>query len=337
MTRESAAVSSAKSSGAETSPTWFACSISRGQLKELMRRRNGPALRNFGLWLLLLAASGYLAFRAYGTWWTVPAFFLYGTIYSSSDARWHECQHGTAFKTRWLNTVFYEISSFMTIREASLWRWSHSRHHTHTIIVDYDPEIQVTRPADLIKIAADFIYLYSGTIEIKRILLHACGRFTAFEQDYIPETARRRTIASSRIYLLLMTATIVLSIVTRSFLPILFVWTPRFYGGWLHQLCGLTQHAGLAENEHDHRRSTRTVYMNPIYRFLYMNMNYHIEHHIYPTVPFFALPELHEAVRAEMPRPYRGIVDTYREIIPALWRQSQDGNYFVSRELPGRS
>jgi len=323
-----------ESAAGKTTPAWFTCNIPRTQLKELMRRSDGPALQNFSIWIALLLLSGYVAFRSYGTWWAIPAFLLYGTIYSSSDARWHECQHGTAFKTRWLNELFYEISSFMTIREGSLWRWSHSRHHTHTIIVDYDPEIQVTRPADLIKIAADFIYLYSGTIEIKRIALHALGFFTEFEKDYIPEIARMRTIVSSRIYLLLIGAVIALAIAMQSFLPILFVWTPRFYGGWLHQLCGLTQHAGLAENEYDHRKSTRTVYMNPIYRFLYMNMNYHIEHHMYPTVPFFALPKLHESVCDQMPRPYRGIADVYREIIPALWHQSKDRYYYVVRELP---
>ena len=32
--------------------------------------------------------------------------------------------------------------------------------------------------------------------------------------------------------------------------------------------------------------TTRTVYMNPISRFIYWNMNYHIEHHMYPLVPF---------------------------------------------------
>jgi len=315
-------------------PQWFTCDISRANLKELMRRRDGPALKNFGLWLALLLGSGYLAFRCYGTWWALPAFFLYGTIYSSSDARWHECQHGTAFKTRPLNEFFYEICSFMTIRESSLWRWSHSRHHTHTIIVDYDPEIQVTRPADLLKIACDFVYLYSGAFEIKRIVLHAIDVFTPLELDYIPAVARRRTIRSSQTYLLIMLGVIGSALALRSFLPLLFLWTPRFYGGWLHQLCALTQHAGLAENEYDHRKSTRTVHMNLVYRFLYMNMNYHIEHHMFPTVPYFALPELHKAVQNEMPRPYSGIIDVYKEIIPALLRQSRDRHYFVAREVP---
>jgi fatty acid desaturase len=74
--------------------------------------------------------------------------------------------------------------------------------------------------------------------------------------------------------------------------------------------------------------------MNPVYRFLYMNMNYHIEHHMFPTVPYFALPKLHEAIKSQMPRPYSGIIDVYSEIIPGLIRQSRDRNYYVAREVP---
>ena len=32
--------------------------------------------------------------------------------------------------------------------------------------------------------------------------------------------------------------------------------------------------------------------MNIVNRFLYWNMNYHIEHHIFPTVPYYNLPAL---------------------------------------------
>jgi fatty acid desaturase len=114
----------------------------------------------------------------------------------------------------------------------------------------------------------------------------------------------------------------------------MYVALPRFYCGWHHQLCGLTQHAGLAENVRDHRLNTRTVYMNPVYRFLYLNMNYHIEHHMFPMVPFYALPRLHEGIKDQLPRTYTGIIDVYREIIPALIRQSRDPGYFVERQLP---
>ncbi len=131
------------------SEQWYQPRIPRAVLKELMKRSDAQGLRNFGLWLVLLIASGVVAALTWGTWWAVPAFFVYGTIYSSSDARWHELAHGTPFKTRWLNDAFYHLSSFMTIREAYWWRWSHARHHTHTYFVERDPEIQVARPTQV--------------------------------------------------------------------------------------------------------------------------------------------------------------------------------------------
>jgi len=63
-------------------------------------------------------------------------------------------------------------------------------------------------------------------------------------------------------------------------------------------------------------------------------MNYHVEHHIFPTVPYHALPRLHEAIKADCPPPYPSSIAAYREILPALWRQLKDPTYFVRRELP---
>ena len=84
----------------------------------------------------------------------------------------------------------------------------------------------------------------------------------------------------------------------------MYIGLPTLYGGWFALYCGVTQHLGLAEDVLDHRLNSRTVYMNPIFRFLYWNMNYHVEHHIFPTVPYHALPKLHEAIKADCPTPY---------------------------------
>ncbi len=74
--------------------------------------------------------------------------------------------------------------------------------------------------------------------------------------------------------------------------------------------------------------------MNPIFRFVYWNMNYHLEHHMFPMVPYHALPALHEEMKADTPKPYNGLIEAYREIIPAILRQVKDPAYFVKRELP---
>ena len=315
--------------------TWWSPEIPRKELKALMQRTDGPALRHFGLWIILLVASGYAAVLAWGTWWAIPAFLIYGTIYSSSDASWHECGHGTPFRTRWLNELFYQISSFMTLREAVLWRWSHARHHTDTIIVGRDPEIQVQRPADLLKLTLDFFYLRSGPVEVWRIVRHALGQPNSDVRDFVPENELQKMYWSSRVYVAIVAGFAVWSLAIGSFLPMMFVALPRFYGGWLHQLLGLTQHAGLGENTLDHRENTRTVYINPVFSFLYMNMNYHIEHHSTPMVPYHALPRYHAAIKDQTPTPYASLWEVYKEMIPALIKQAtEDPDYHITRVLP---
>ncbi|MCY3897394.1 MAG: fatty acid desaturase [Caldilineaceae bacterium] len=314
---------------------WWKPRLSRRQMREIMQRRDGPGLWHFGLWFLLLGVSAYLAFISWGTWWAIPAFFVYGTIYTSADSRWHESGHGTPFRTRWLNEFVYAVASFLGIREAYMWRWSHSRHHTHTYFVGRDPEIQVQRPADLVKLLMDFFYLRSGPPEVWRLIRNACGRPNADVRDFVPERDLKKMYWSSRVHVAIYVAFIVWSIAIGSILPMMFVLLPRFYGGWLQQLLSLPQHAGLGEDTYDHRQNTRTIYVNPVFAFLYVNMQYHLEHHAMPMTPFHALPKLHEAVKDQMPPPYTSLWAAYKELIPALIKQATgDPDYRVIRPVP---
>jgi fatty acid desaturase len=305
-------------------------------MRQLMRRTNSRAARDTLLWLALLAASGYWAFRAWGSWWALPAFFVYGTLYgSASDSRWHEMGHGTAFRTQWLNSIVYRMASFMDLREAESWRWSHARHHSDTLIVGSDPEIAVPRPTSLFSMFLELFAIRSVWAEGKKLAANLAGRVTPEQADYIPESARRKAIWGGRVYVLILTGVVAWCIVIGSIEPALFIGLPSMYGRWLLVVYGYTQHTGLAEDVLDHRLNCRTVRMNPINRFLYSNMNFHIEHHMFPTVPYHALPALHEAVKDDMPPTYPSILAAYREIIPAVRRQGKDPSYFVARPLPG--
>ena len=125
-----------------------------------------------------------------------------------------------------------------------------------------------------------------------------------------------------------------MAIATRSILPLMLIGGPRIYGSWHMIMTGLLQHGGLAENVLDHRLNSRTVYMNPISRFIYWNMNYHVEHHMFPMVPYHALPRLHALIKDDLPPPNTSILDGYREMIPAVLKQMRDPEYYVRRKLP---
>jgi fatty acid desaturase len=315
---------------------WYTCKISRQRLKELMQRRDGPAIRDTLLWFALLIVSGTLGYLTWGTWWTVPCFVVYGLLYgSASGPRWHEPGHRTAFKTVWMNDVLYEIGSFMFFFESVPWRWSHTRHHTDTIIVGRDPEIAVPRPPALRAIALDFFSFTRVPKEFVKMVRHSFGRLTPAEETYIPDAERHKVYRNARIYILIYATVITWAIAIHSILPLMYVGLPSFYGGWLLFLFGLTQHAGLAEDVLDYRLNARTVYMNPIFRFIYWEMNYHVEHHMFPMVPYHALAKLHRELKADMPKPYNSSWEALREVFFTILRQAKDPTYFVHRQLPG--
>ena len=314
---------------------WYHTDIPRKQMKDLMKREDGPAIRDTILWLGSLVVCGALGIYLWGSWWCVPFFLVYGVMYgSASDSRWHECGHGTAFKTRWMNDAVYEIACFMIMRNPVTWRWSHTRHHTDTVIVGRDPEIAVMRPPDLLRLVLNFfgiLDVFHATIDMVR---NAAGVISAEEKTFIPEQEQPRAIRIARIWLAIYIATIALAITMGSILPLMLIGLPRLYGAWHHVMTGLLQHGGLADNVIDHRLNSRSVYMNPFSRFVYWNMNYHVEHHMFPMVPYHALPQLHEMIKHDLPAPNKSIIEGYREMIPAFLRQLRNEDYFLKRELP---
>jgi len=316
---------------------WYTSPVPKDAMGHLLQRRDWPALRDTVLWLGLILGSGWTAYQLWqaGSWWAFPAFMIYGALYAStSDSRWHESGHGTAFKTDWLNNALYEIASFMVMRESTVWRWSHARHHSDTIIVGRDPEIAVPRPPDIPGLILSFFAIKVIPKYFRHLALHGAGRVTAEERTFIPESEYEKIFIRARVCLLVYGSVLGVAIWQRSILPLLFIGLPNLYGSWLMPIYGYTQHAGLAENVLDHRLNCRTVYMNLIHRYLYWNMNYHVEHHMFPLVPYHNLPKLHELVKPDMPAPYTSLWNAWREIVPALLRQRKDPGYCVERKLP---
>jgi len=316
-------------------PHWYRPQVDPAKMRHLMQKSDLRAGRDAVLWLGLLvgAAAGGIAF--WGSWWSVPFWLAYGVLYSSaSDARWHECGHSTAFKTKWMNEVIYQIASFCLIRSPIVWRASHVRHHTDTIIVGRDPEIQQMRPPDLLKLVLNIFGLVELRANLHRLALHARGHLHPEEVTYVRDQDLPRVVLTARIWVAIFTATVLTALMSQSWLPLMLVGGPRIYGNWHMVMTGSLQHLGLAENVTDHRLNTRTVMMNPISRFLYLNMNYHIEHHMFTMVPYYNLPALHALLKHDLPTPEPSIFAAYRRLIPVLVRQLQNKDAVIIGDLP---
>ncbi len=314
---------------------WFAPHIDPERLRILQQRTDARATVDTFLWLGLIVAAGVWAYSTIWSWWSIPAFLVYGGLFGgSADARWHECGHGTAFRSAWANDVVYHLASAMLWRGPTVWRWSHYRHHTDTIIVGRDAEIVFQRPPSVPRALFAFTHLQGGPTMFARLVRHAFGRIDDEAKDFVPETEYRRVVWEARVIVGVNIAFALWSLLSWSIVPLMFVGLPTIYGAWLVVFFGITQHAGMRENVLDHRYSTRSVLMNPVFRFLYLNMNYHVEHHLMPSVSYRALPQLHDEIGSQLAPPKPNTLAAYREIFHALSQQSDDPTWEIPLDVP---
>ena len=318
---------------------WYKCSIDKKILKELSKRSNWQGIKHISVWIIILVLSGYMAFVTWGSWWTILWFLIYGNIYTFCNPIWHECGHKTAFKSHWLNEVFYHITSFMYNYEPIRWRWSHFHHHSYTLHTKerYDHEIQVTKPSDLFFVLMmhlpggnlfTFLFFHLETIK------HAFGLTSVVMKDCVPKEEQSKVRLFARIHAILWTIIIGASIYFQTWFPILYLLLPFVYGTTMIHIIQFIQHAGLTNDVQDHRLTTRSVKLNPFLNFLCWNMEYHLEHHMYPMIPSYNLKKLHELIKDQLPPAKKNLWEAYKEIIPAIVKQAKDPNYVLKVALP---
>ena len=114
------------------------------------------------------------------------------------------------------------------------------------------------------------------------------------------------------------------------FVPLLFgqYWTlwflilPRLIGAPVMMAFTILQHAELQENDPDIRKSTRSFRGSWWASFLYMNMENHVEHHLYSSIPFHALPKLREELGDQVPAVDPGFLRASWDVISVVTRRS---------------
>ena len=314
---------------------WWEPRIDRAELKRLMKRSDAPGLYFLGVWLVLIVATGWAIHASYGSWWLVPAVLAYGAVLGFAYAPSHECAHGTAFRTRWLNEAVLWFSSFVWGESPTHRRFAHSHHHTHTWHWQVDAQMGYRNPVSLRTYVGDVIGIVEFLPRLKLTLRHALGRIVDRERVYVPATAVPTMIREARILLAVYVALLAWAVVGQTWVPLLYFFIPRFAGAFGVFLFITTQHMAMNQDVYDHRENSRSMTNSWLSRVLYWNMNYHIEHHIYPSVPFHALPALNAAIRDQLPEPCPGLLAAHVEIVRTILAQRRDPTVFVHHPIPG--
>jgi fatty acid desaturase len=308
---------------------WYAPEIEQREVRALMRRTDLHGLTRFAAWILLCFATGSLVVLTLHSWWLIPAMFVHGCALSFSYAASHECAHGTAFRSRWLNEAVFWLTSLVFIEEPLYRRYSHAGHHTYTWFNQLDPQKPYGIPMTLwqyLRLTLGLTFYFDAARQLAR---HSSGRFTAEELAFLPASEVRKVMLNSRLMAACYLALLVWGIALRSPWPFVLYFIPRLLGGWIINLYINTQHMCMGEDQYDHRETTRSVRCGPIGRLLYWNMNYHIEHHLYPTVPFHALPALNRRIDLQLPTGRVSVLAVNSAILRAIARQRREPGFHL--------
>ena len=300
--------------------------IDRRHLKSLARRSDRPGLTYLAEWAVAMVLTGALVWLSLGTLYVWPAIFVYGVVltvpaYSLS----HETAHGTAFRTRRLNETVFWFTSLLYGEEPLHRRYTHTNHHTHTWYVGLDSQMPFDTPLDFKGWLYDISGLSVHRFQIRVLWQLAARRYSKLMREVAPQAELPKMTRNARLFALayLGIATLIAAGYTW---PLWFYVLPRLIGGPIMLMFNIIQHAEMQENSPSIIESTRTFRTNRVGRLLYLNMNNHVEHHLYPQVPFYSLPQLHAAVADQTPHPD-----------PGFWRTNLDLLLVVIRRSLGRN
>jgi fatty acid desaturase len=285
-------------------------------LKRLYMRSNKAGAVQTLAHLFLLVAGSIMIFESMGTGWLVLALLLQAVFINSLFGAMHEAVHYGAFRMRKLNDVLAFFSGAAILNNAGFYRHYHLAHHRYTQDPDRDPELVTSGTP---RTWANYLLRLSSlpffALRVRDIFLFPFGY--RGDVTYIHPSAWPEVRRWGRLLLAFYAVLLVGSLVLQTTF-LLWVWLiPLAIGAPLLRLYLVCEHT-LCPNSDDGFANTRTTISNPIVRFLMWNLPYHAEHHLFPNIAFYRLPEAHQYLRPHLKHVAKGYVQVNREIIKSF-------------------
>ena len=224
--------------------------------------------------------------------------------------------HYTPFKTRWLNDFIGNICGLIIILPHRFFRYEHCDHHTYTQLTGKDPEL-IPMPNNFREY---FLYLSAipyWKTKITELLRHCARKLTDVELKFIPREEHHIVFLEAQLMVLFYIAIFAVSIAYGSTLALWYWIVPLILAEPIMRFIRVTEHVGRPTID-DYTQNTRSNIVSLPMRFLCWNMNYHAEHHYASSVPFHALPKLHEKLSNYVTLEKRGYIGAHIDIIREL-------------------
>jgi len=234
----------------------------------------------------------------------LPLAFIVATRQQAMGILVHDIAHSRYLKNTKLSdligNVFMGYPLFLTVET---YRSHHLKHHRH-INTEQDPDwnYKVGRKEFQTPTTKSrfFLHLLKTSIGFGMVEMALYMRLV-YKSAPSSKKTKEKTDVSGIIfkisYLVVVIAGLIYFDVWKLYLLMWLIPQFTFLMGLL-ELRSFTEHVGLTLDDNPHKHPARTIKANFLEGFLFNPhfAHYHLEHHLYPSVPYYNLPKLHKVL-----------------------------------------
>lgn len=308
--------------------------LSRDEIRAFTRRSNfAGALAVGGSWLVIAACFAGLALVPHPLVFIATVILLGGRQLALAVAM-HEAAHGTLFRSRWCNEVLTDwLCARPVWSDTARYRVHHLQHHAHTG-TDRDPDLglALAEPMSRASLARKLLRDITGASGLRRIvgLLAIDAELLAFDVGGSPRRApvrsaghHLRALARNIWKPLLANAVMFGALYALGHAWVYLAWVVAYLTMFslVLRVRSLAEHA-CTERTDDQLRNTRTTQAGLLARITFapLHVNFHLEHHLLPTVPWWRLPALHRRLVARGALPEASLARGYVHVLQLVSR-----------------
>ena len=253
--------------------------------------------------VLLWACLGVLVMSESHWSLRLVGYVVMGMIIHGLGNFMHEGIHGNLFRNRRWDRWLGFLAGVPTLFSVSAYGINHLLHHKHTR-TEQDPDeiVNITRNRTLLSLIF-YAWFFMGTF------------IFSFRVSYVAHTRGTRqervAVVTEQLLIVLSVGGLLISAWAFGFLDVvLHCWIiPLLLASGFANIRASAEHQ-LTVADHP-LRQTRTVTSNPFYSFFNINLNYHLEHHLFPGVPWYNLPKVHRLLLPEYERVGASVYSSY--------------------------
>jgi acyl-lipid omega-6 desaturase (Delta-12 desaturase) len=263
--------------------------------RELMTRpRTLVSVAVFGEIVALMALALWLAGRSWPEY--LVSQLLLAVAFFQSFGLLHECVHNIAAPKAWVNDLLGHLASLGCFLPFFPWRSIHQQHHLWTGHLDRDPTLGAIRAWRAAGSVPPLLRLAWRTwIPIAALVQHVV--FWTYPLKLLrkrPDDSKQLLRSLFSVLFLIAGYAVILPLVARQ-VPLAHLFPALVIYLVTCELVNLPHHLGAPLTNQrlspwEQWQSTRTcVYPRGVAEFFVLNFNLHIEHHIFPFLPWYKL------------------------------------------------